>query len=274
MILVTGATGNVGGLLCRELTERSCVFFRGVSKPTLSNDRRLNFLDPSTFDAALFGIDRVFLVRPPALAKPEKDMRPFLEACQQKGIKQVVFLSLQGAARNPWTPHAKIEAIIRELDLPYTFLQPSFFMQNLTQQHAQDIREHDELFMPAGRGATNFIDARDIALAAAVVLTEPGHEDRSYELTGSQAYRYDEVAALLSQVLGRTIVYSQPGLLRYLWRTWRQGNPLGYALVTGVIYSVARLGKADGYSDALPTLIQRSPISLTRFIEEHRAQWV
>ena len=273
MILVTGATGNVGGLLCRVLTERSVGFLRGVSKPTLSNDRRLNFLDPATFDDALSGVDRVFLVRPPALAQPQRDMRPFLQACQQKAIRQVVFLSLQGAERNPWTPHAKIEALIRALALPYTFLQPSFFMQNLTQQHAKDIRDHDELFLPAGRGATNFIDARDIAAAAAIVLTEPGHVSRSYELTGPQAYRYDEVAAMLSRVLGRTIVYPQPGLLRYLWRTWRQGNPLGYALVTGVIYTVARLGMADGYSNALPELIQRPAISLDRFIEEHQAQW-
>lgn len=273
MILVTGARGNVGGYLCEALKRRNIPFVGGVRSASTVNDRTLNFLDPATFDEALAGIERVFLVRPPALSKPEQDMRPFLDACRRHHVNQVVFLSLQGAEKNPWTPHAKIEKLIVQIELPYTFLRPSFFMQNLTMQHRDEIRDRHELFVPAGDGRTNFIDARDIAEAAAISLTESGHVGRAYELTGTEAYTYDEVAQFLSKTLARPIHYRRPGLLRYIWRSWRLGQPLGYAVVTAVIYTVARRGKADGYSDELSHLLQRPPQTLPAFIEEHRHLW-
>lgn len=83
-------------------------------------------------------------------------------------------------------------------------------MKNLSTTHLADIRERDEVFVPAGGGRTNFIDVADIAEAAAVVLTEPGHLGRAYELTGSQALTYDEVAMTLSRACGRTIEYARP----------------------------------------------------------------
>ncbi len=70
------------------------------------------------------------------------------------------------------------------LGLAYTFLRASFFMQNLSTTHCQDIRDNDEIFIPAGIGKTSFIDVRDIAVVAVKVMTEPGHENKAYALTG------------------------------------------------------------------------------------------
>ncbi|WP_119396315.1 SDR family oxidoreductase [Salinibius halmophilus] len=276
MILVTGATGNVGGLLCDALQNRKVAkqgFVRAMSRPIHASDRRFDFLDAGTFAPALDGIKQVFLVRPPALAKPNKDMAPFLRACKTAGVEQIVFLSLQGADKNTWTPHAKIEQLIRDLSLDYTYLRPSFFMQNLTMQHAREIRERSEIFAPAGHGKTNFIDARDIADVAALVLTTPNHLGQAYELTGSQGFSYSEVAQMLSAQLNRQVVYAKPGLLRYIARQLSQGTPLGFALVTSVIYSIARLGKANHYSPELETLLARPPRTLAAFIKEHSAVW-
>jgi uncharacterized protein YbjT (DUF2867 family) len=275
MILVTGATGNVGGYVCDRLNDQQVSFVKAVREPTQQESERwLDFLNPTTFEAALRGITHVFLVRPPALAKPEQDMRPFLEACKKYQIDHIVFLSLQGVEQNAFTPHAKIEKLIETLNLPFTFLRPSFFMQNLTMQHKEEIRKDSILFMPAGNGLTNFIDARDIADAAAVCLQDKEHIGKKHTLTGSHSYSYYDVANLLSAELGRTIHYAKPGLIRYWVKSIRGGMSVGFAMITGIIYTIARLGKADGTNDTLATLLHRPPRSLEQFIKEHRKLWL
>lgn len=92
-------------------------------------------------------------------------------------------------------------------DMEYTLLRASFFMQNLLEVHRPDIVEHGEIFVPAGNGKTSFVDARDIGEAAAIVLTESGHVNQAYDLTGPEALDYGEVATIFSDVLGRSITY-------------------------------------------------------------------
>ena len=74
--------------------------------------------------------------------------------------------------------------------MTWTFLRASFFMQNLSTTHRDDIRERGDVFVPAGKGKTSFIDVRDIADVAVKALTEPGHENKAYPLTGDVALNY------------------------------------------------------------------------------------
>ena len=78
-------------------------------------------------------------------------------------------------------------------------------MQNLSTVHRQEIRDRNEILVPAGRGKTSFVDCRDIAEVGAMALLEPGHEGKAYDLTGAQALDYQEVASLFTEVLGRQI---------------------------------------------------------------------
>ncbi|MEO8033840.1 MAG: NmrA family NAD(P)-binding protein [Acidobacteriota bacterium] len=84
-----------------------------------------------------------------------------------------------------------MERYLKKSGLSWTFLRPSFFMQNLSTTHAPDICEHDEVYIPAGNGRTNFIDVADVAEAAAVVLTQDGHASKAYGITGSEALTYE-----------------------------------------------------------------------------------
>jgi uncharacterized protein YbjT (DUF2867 family) len=92
-------------------------------------------------------------------------------------------------------PHAKIERALRESRLSPTFLRPGFLNQNPSTTHAADIREKDRVFVSAGRGATSFIDTRDIAAVAARALREPGHEGAAYTLTGDDVLTYERPGA-------------------------------------------------------------------------------
>lgn len=126
-----------------------------------------------------------------------------------------MFLSLLGVEKNPIVPHHKIEKIIKKSGIPYTFLRPSFFMQNLISQHGEELRKEKEIYVPAGKGKTSFIDVRDIGTVTARILTENGHENKGYSLTGTEALDYYEVAEILSEELGETIKYVNPSVLQF-----------------------------------------------------------
>ena len=237
-ILITGATGTVGkevfaalhasGHELRVATTdpaRAVPHFeaRGLEASAVV---RLEFGDPTTYAAAFEGVGKVFLMRPPQLTDIKGEMVPALEVAQRQGAEHIVFMSLQGAEKNPVVPHRKVETYLKDSGMTYTFLRPSFFMQNLSGIHAADIKR-GEVYVPAGRGRTSFIDARDIGAVAAKVLTEAGHEGRAYELTGAAALTYDEVARIFSEVLGREVRYPNPSPFAFYRQNALEGPGTG-----------------------------------------------
>lgn len=280
-ILVTGATGTVGRGVVGALTGRGLPVRAAARRPSAGGRDQagcrllapvvFDFADPTTFEATFAGVHTMFLVRPPALGRLS-DLTPALEFGMACGLRHVVLLSVQGAEHLRVLPHARLERWLRTSGLGWTFLRPSFFDQNLVTVHGAAIRELDELVMPAGRGRTAFVDAVDVAEVAALVLASPHrYRGRAYTLTGSETLTYGEVAGILTAVCGRPVRYTQPGLLRYLYRAHRQlGLPLGMVAATSVVYSTARLGLAAQLSADVQTLLHRPPTTLTAFVQRER----
>lgn len=279
-ILVTGATGNVGREVVRLLAAQGAPVRAAVVSaqeaerlPAGVPWRRFDFTDAATYADCFGGVDRLFLMRPPHISRVARDMQPAIAYAAQAGVRHIVFLSLLGAEKNRFVPHAKVEEILQAGPTPYTLLRCGFFMQNLSTTHRAEIRDRDELFIPAGRGKTAFIDVRDIAAVAVRALTEPGHAGQAYPLTGAAALDYAEVAALLSETLQRPISYAAPSLPRFAWRTWRQGHPLPYVAVVSGIYLTTRLGMAQTVTPHTADLLGRPPISMRQFVQDHAAMW-
>ena len=280
-ILVTGATGNVGAEVVRLLRQGNHQV-RAADRTPNAADRRfgngveqvwLEFGAPESYSPAFAGVERMFLIRPPAISDVKRFLFPAIDAAREAGIQQIVFLSLIGVERNRVVPHYKVEQYLLGSGVPYTFLRPSFFMQNLNTTHRAEIKEQNEIFVPAGLGKTSFIDVRDIAAVAALTLTEPGHTNRAYALTGSEALDYYQVAAVLSEVLGRPIIYRKPSLLRFIRRQHAGGTPWPFVLVMSGIYTTARLGLAARLTDETARLLRRAPITLRRYAEDYRDCW-
>ncbi len=273
-VLVTGATGNVGRAVVRALRERGLAARPGLRDPAGDRDAvALDFLRPETVAPALAGAGGLFLLRPPAISDVGPTLNALVDAALAGGVRRVVFLSVIGADRRGYIPHAKVERHLSQSTAAVTLLRAGFFAQNLGDAYRPDIVERDELFVPAGAGKAAFVDVRDIADVAARAFAEDGHAGQAYTLTGPEALDFDAVAALLSAALGRQISYKRPGALRYVLRLRRRGLPLAQAIVQAVLHVGLRFGQAEDVDPTLARLLGRPPRTLAQYIADHTALW-
>lgn len=281
-ILVTGPTGNVGSEVFARLLVQSAPAVAAAhnidkARKQLGDDAAITHFDfkkPETFASAFEGVEKMFLVRPPDIADAKKDIAPALAAAKEAGVKHVVFLSLLGVERNPVVPHRAIEKAVRESGMAWTFLRAGFFMQNLSTTHRDDIRERGDVFVPAGKGKTSFIDVRDIAEVAVMALTEPGHENKAYPLTGEVALTYADVAREMTELLGKPIRYSNPSPRNFGKEMRRRGTPLPFILVMNALYTVCRVGGAAQVTPDAERLLGRKPVALRQFVEDYKEVWM
>lgn len=217
-ILLTGATGNTGRVVVQTLQARGVPFV--VLTHSRANQASLqarglavavgDFDAPDTLRQALEGIERAYLV-----CTPDEKLVPretaFIRAAQQAGVRHIVlcsaYLSGEAAETQNLRSHGQIEAALKRSGLAYTILRPVGFMQTFTQFIWDTVQGADAISLPAGDGGMALIDVRDVAQVAVQALTEPGHEGRTYDLTGPENLTLQHQAAIISRVLGRTITY-------------------------------------------------------------------
>ena len=217
MILVTGSTGRVGSDLVRQLSAK------GTRVRALARDAakgaaleapgveiaRGDLGDPASLDAAMQGIERVFLLSSVDQGQAELQGN-VVKAAKRAGVRHIVKLGAAGTGLDsPITVarlHTQTEKEIEASGIPYTFLKPALFMQFLM-THAPSIRSDGAFHMPMRDGNVPMIDVRDIAAVAAAVLTTPGHEGKAYTLTGPEALSMSEVAQKLGAAIGKPVKY-------------------------------------------------------------------
>jgi uncharacterized protein YbjT (DUF2867 family) len=277
-ILVTGASGNVGTYVVKELLKMGeKVVAAGTDTIKLKNSFgamvdviQLDFTNALTFEHALANVDRVFLMRPPHLGKPQ-DLYPFIDAMRAKGIKLVSFLSLMGVENNPIPPHHKIEKYIESSGIPYAHIRPGFFMQNISGIHSVEIKEQNKIFIPAGRSKCSFIDASDVGLSAATLLHNPDkYRNTSHTITGSEALDYYQIAEILSTITKRKISYAKPGYLKYRnYYIKKRELDKTYVNVTIALYFMTRMGTSKKITDDFFKLTGKNPVTFEQFTIEN-----
>ena len=218
MILITGATGNNGVELVKKLSSSGTkvrAFVRSRAQARKKIDLpgvelvAGDFGRPETFEPALKGIDRLFLLIPSS-SEVEAQQRSFVDAAKRSQVRHIVKLSQLGA--DPKSSgrfqryHGAVENYIRDSGLAFTFLRPNLFMQGLL-NFCETISTQGAFYLAAGDAKVSIVDVRDIAAIAAQALTEPGHEGKTYEITGPESLTHCEMANQLSEAIGNTVKF-------------------------------------------------------------------
>ena len=280
-ILVTGATGNVGSQVVEQLIASGVtprVAVRSINKAESlkkagSEPVEMDLDRPETVQSALTGVDKVFLVSPfvPNMVELTAIL---IEAAKRANVQQIVKLSAlaqPGIALSKW--HEEMEKAITSSNIPFTFLRPNGFMQNFVNAMAESIKSDNAFYLNAGDGKVSFVDTRDIASVAVAALITSGHEGQSYTITGAQALSHAESAAILSQVLGRTINYVD--VPEDVVRQGMQGAGMPEPTVNALLelYASYKAGQAATVSPIVEQVTGKQPISFEQFAKDYAEVW-
>jgi len=224
-ILVTGGTGTVGSQVVAQLLARGAdvrVLTRDPGKARLPEGATAvagNLLDIATLKTVFTDVDGVFLLNAVSQTESQEALLA-ITAMRGTGVKHLVYMSVHAADVAPWLPHfgAKvgIEAAVKACGLPYTILRPDNFFQN-DYWYKDVLLQYGVYPQPIGQVGTSRVDVRDIAEAAAIAFTQPGHAGQTYDLVGPEVLTGPSTTAVWSEVLGRPIAYGGDDL--DVWET-------------------------------------------------------
>lgn len=284
MILISGATGGIGGEICRLLAAAGTPF-RAMGRRQAQVDafRRHgtdavlgDFDRPETLPAAMHGIDTLFLITPPSPRQFDQEVAA-IDAARRAGVGRIVKLSASDAnirSAVPWAQtHARIDHQLRTSGAAWTILKPTAFMQNFL--WFKDAIARGLLPQVAGKGSVSWVDTRDVARVATTVLSQNGHDKATYFLTGPETLDMKTAAQRLGAVTGRKVRYLDlpDPLFAALLRATGNSRWMTRGLVVQFADVVA------GHHDIDPTceierLTGRPPHDFTAFVRDHREQFV
>jgi uncharacterized protein YbjT (DUF2867 family) len=275
MLLITGATGNIGRELIPLLLESGQpvrVFVRDERKVAHLDtcvERALGDLDkPETLLPAVQGVEQIFLVT----YETRQDIN-VIEAAKRAGVKHVVKVSTLEATEHKvqvgkW--HYEREELIRTSGLDWTFLRPGMFMSNSIDWWAESIRGQNSVFFPGGKkGKVAPVDPRDVAKVAAAALIQPGHGGQAYELTGSELFTIGEMVQVISRVLGKPIQYVDiPPIAAKLFML---KTGMDKTLVNALMEMLKSLRKNEGaiITDTVQRVTGQAPHTFEAWCREH-----
>lgn len=283
-VLISGATGNVGTEVIRSLhnVNHQLDIYAGVRNLNedsikLSsfkvNFSHFDFTDINTYKTAIEGFHIIFLLRPPQISNVEKYFKPIIDTCNEVGVKHIVFLSVQGVDKSKIIPHHKIEKLIVDSGIPYTFLRPAYFMQNFTTTLHNDLVNKKRIYLPAGSAKFTLIDVRDIGVVSAIILANISeHINKCYELTSHEKLTFSEMAIMLSEILKTDIKYSSPNLVSFFLTKRNEKTPTMLILVMIMLHYLPRFQKEPNTTDWVEKITNRQPTTFQQFIIDNKRE--
>jgi len=279
-IAITGATGQLGQyviefLLKTENAQNIVALVRDLDKAQSLKQqgidvRYFNYDKPESLAPALQGVDKLLLISANEVGRRTPQHQTVIEAAKQAQVKHLVYTSLLNATHSPLSlakEHQETEALIQHSGLNYTFLRNNWYSENYLGTLAQVI-EQGVLYGAAGEGKISSASRQDYAEAAAKVLTSSGHQQKLYELAGSESYTLTELAESISQISGKTIHYQNLTAQEYTDALLAAGLPEG--LVHVIVDADLQAAQGAMYSESkdLENLIGHTTTSIQTLIQQ------
>lgn len=274
-ILVVGASGTVGSELSRLLIAQGLTVVRATSRePGAADQVQVDLVSQAGLKAAFEGVDSAFFLAPPGYVDQEAVLAPLIDEAKARGLKKVVLMTAMGANADENAPMRKAERRLEASGLAYNIIRPNWFMQNFNSFWLQGIRTAGQIFLPVGAAKGSFIDARDIAVVAARLMTAEGFANRDFDLTGPRALDHAEVAAILTHTTGKPIGFTDITPDAMLQGLLGAGLPRDYAEFLVLILAYFKAGYAERITEAVQQITGRAPRTIEQYAEDYRAHWV
>ena len=279
MIVVTGATGQLGKLVVEQLLEtvpaaQIVAVMRDAQKAQAFTQkgvqvRQADYSRPETLTAALAGAEKVLLVSSSEVGHRVPQHQAVTDAARAAGVKLLAYTSILNADTSTLLlakEHQPTEAYIRASGVPFTFLRNGWYTEN----HTGSLRaavEHGAVLGAAMDGRFATATRADYAAAAVAVLTGKGHENKVYELGGDEPYTLSELAAEVARQAERPVIYKDLPQAAYAEALVGFGLPEGLAGAIADADAGASRGELNTTSRDLSTLIGRPTTSMQKSVD-------
>lgn len=263
-IVLVGGSGKTGSRIIKRLEARGLT----VRAASRSSARPFDWEDRSTWCGALEGASSAYVAFQPDLsvAWAAEVIGALAKVAVDCGLEHIVLLSgrgEEGAQRS--------EAALKASGIDTTILRASWFCQNFSEGAFVEQILAGRLQLPAGKIREPFIDADDIADAAVAALTDPGHRNKAYELTGPRALTFRQAVAEIAQAAGRPIEYQQVSMAEFTGGLAAAGLPQGLTDLLEELFGQVLDGRNSSTMDGVAEILGRPATDFGHYARETAA---
>lgn len=265
--LVLGSTGKTGARVLAGLIAKGVSVRRGSRSASPAFD----WTDDFTWDACLQNVDTVYISYSPDLAIPgaTESVRLLVKKCQQQNIKRLVLLSGRGEAEAQ-----ACEKIVMDSGISWTIIRSSWFNQNFSEGDFSELVSVGQITLPGGDMSEPFVDIDDLAEVAIAALTETGHEQEVYEVTGPELLTFTDIATELSDATGRNIAYIDVPHDEFIRGIKQSGAPEDVVWILDYLFATVLDGRNQYLADGIQRALGRPPTSFAEFAKRVAATGV
>ncbi|MDG3581075.1 SDR family oxidoreductase [Galbibacter pacificus] len=282
MILVTGATGHLGSAVISHLQKNISVdsfiaLARSEEKAQSLKAKGIqvriaDFDDIASIEKAFEGIEKLLLISTIDHNRAEQQ-KAVVDEAKKAGIKHIAYTGVslkdvnKSATKKLMESHFQTEGHIKKSGLSYTFLRNSLYTDVIPMHVGEHVFETG-IFLPAGNGKLPYALRREMGEAAANVLLQDGHENKTYEIAGSELYSYTDVAKALSEISGKEVNYTNANLKEFTQKLKQNGvNEFMVSIIAGFSTDIKN-HQYEIVTKDLEKLIGRKPKALAEALRE------
>ena len=265
--MVLGGTGKTGRRVAARLWQRGVPVRIG----SRSAEPAFDWEDTATWPDALKNVEAAYVSYYPDLAAPgaAHAIRAFAELAVRNGVRRIVLLSGRGEVEAE-----RCEQMLKNSGADWTILRASWFSQNFSENFLVESVVAGEVALPVGRVGEPFVDANDIADVAVAALTEDGHANQLYELTGPRLWTFEQAVAEIAGATERNIRYFYVSLQQYASALMKQGVPSEFVTLVLYLFTEVLDGRNASVVDGVQRALGRPPRDFTEYVRETAASGV
>lgn len=282
-LLITGATGQLGSQIVSELTStypisQLSVLARTIEKGLPFSEKGItvkigNYQDTSSLVEAIQGINSVLLISSSDFNDRIGQHKNVIDAAKAAGVQHIFYtgVAIKDIETSPLKPllgdHFETEEYIKQSGLTYTFLRNSLYVDVVPMFIGANTIETG-VFFPAGEGKVAFANRKDLAKAIAKIVAKSEHENKIFNLTGSQSHSFSEIASYLSELSGKEVPYISPSSADFENALKEFGLPEPIITMSVLFAAGIKNNDFEEVDSGLKTIIDQEPTSLKAFLKE------